>query len=96
LGGVAHPWKIFCNPASLDHGVLIVGYGVSKYNKGTYYVRGKGWKRMPCAKGWVSNIQLIYNTCQNVSSLKCCPTRLEYHLLILIDSIGRGKTFKGY
>jgi len=31
LGGISHPWKIFCAPDYIDHGVAIVGYGISTY-----------------------------------------------------------------
>ena len=28
FGGIMNPWSFMCNPKSLNHGVLMVGYGV--------------------------------------------------------------------
>jgi len=39
-GGVANPWKLLCNPKSLDHGVAIVGFGVDGKN---YWTIRNSW-----------------------------------------------------
>ncbi|XP_063603431.1 cathepsin F-like isoform X2 [Penaeus indicus] len=47
VGGVSHPLKFLCNPKSLDHGMLIVGYGVhtTKYlhRRQPYWIVKNSW-----------------------------------------------------
>lgn len=38
LGGISHPGKSYCNASSIDHAVLIVGFGVKGKKSNFFYI----------------------------------------------------------
>lgn len=71
MGGVSHPFSILCNPDDLDHGVLIVGYGIKKgwFSDSPYWIVKNSWGESWGEKGYY----LVYRG-DGVCGLNKMPT----------------------
>ncbi|KAL3314902.1 hypothetical protein Ciccas_006467 [Cichlidogyrus casuarinus] len=100
FGGVSHPPKVFCSPEELNHGVLIVGYGVHTTwflkRKLPYWLVKNSWGHSWGEKVSYRSMFHIFSRVISVSTVVMGPAESTIYVLLQKSNIRKSTEINKY